>query len=91
MSVTSNEVRKNLKQQQDEEEQSNYSFRLGYLQLQYLQIKCFIFKWFAHQWRGRRGKAILEPVVCILCQKRILNQLFFEKKVFKQETSESFD
>ena len=28
MSVTSNEVRKNLKQQQDEEEQSNYSFRL---------------------------------------------------------------
>ena len=44
MSVTSNEVRKNLKQQQDEEEQSNYSFRLGYLQLQYFQMKCFICK-----------------------------------------------
>ena len=44
MSVTSNEVRKNLKQQQDEEEQSNYYFRLGYLQLQYLQIKSFICK-----------------------------------------------
>ena len=42
MSVTSNEVRKNLKQQQDEEEQSNYSFRLGYLQLQYLQIKSIL-------------------------------------------------
>ena len=86
MSVTSNEVRKNLKQQQDEEEQSNYSFRLGYLQLQYLQIKCFTFKIVRPSM-----ESYIRASSMYFASKRNSGPAICLRNMFKQGTSEKFD